>query len=137
MNTDPLSFDGDPLPQFQIDTEFVGLVMAHHARQIYARNMVVTYATNMKKPPPFGVGPTDALMELYRELLWLQDATETSEKLLEAIELKRIQALALLDRVRNGDDLEEEAANEYVKQVVILNGEIEEMTLIMEGMAGA
>lgn len=125
------------LPRFaNIDSEFVGLLIAHHARRLTARNMVVQYATNMKLAPPIGVGGTSDLVNLYEDLLYQEEAMETSEELYELIEFKRIQAQRFIDQVRN-EDMPQEEADELVKQAVILTREIEHLTGIMEGMAGA
>ena len=124
-----------PIPA-KVDSEFVGLVMAHHARRLTARNMVVMYGTNMGLPPGFGVGGTDDLLILYKDLEFLEDALDTSEKLFEVIELKRIQASGMIERVRS-EEVKGEEAEIIVKQVVLLQREIGHLTEIMEGMAGA
>ena len=125
------------LPRFaNIDSEFVGLVIAHHARRLTARNMVVQYATNMKLAPPIGVGGTSDLVNLYEDLLFQEEAMGTSEELYELIEFKRIQAQRFIDQVRN-EDMPQDEADELVKQAVILTREIEHLTGVMEGMAGA
>lgn len=124
-----------PIPA-KVDAEFLGLVLAHHARRLTARNMLVVYGTNMGKPPGFGIGGTDDLLLLHQDLEYLEEAMETSEKLFEVIELKRIQAQGMIERVRN-EEMEEDRATEVVKQVMILNREIGRLTEIMEGMAGA
>ena len=125
------------LPRFaDIDSEFVGLVIAHHARRLTARNMVVQYATNMKLAPPIGVGGTSDLVNLYEDLLFQEEAMETSEELYELIEFKRLQAQRFIDQVRN-EDMPQEEADELVKQAVILTREIEHLTGVMEGMASA
>ena len=124
-----------PIPA-KVDSEFVGLIMAHHARRLTARNMVVAYATNMGKPPGFGVNGTADLYHLFEDLESLEEAMETSEKLLEFIEFKRLQAQGMIERVRT-EDMEKEAAESIVKQVVLLQREIGRLTEIMEDMAGA
>lgn len=123
-------------PFVEVDSEMVGLVMAFHARRIMARNAVVEYATNMKSPPILEAMATTDLFALYEDLAILEDAMKTSEDLFEIITLKRIQAEALIERVRYGG-LEEEDAKEHVKQAVILQREIEQLVQIMERMAGA
>ena len=125
------------LPRFaNIDSEFVGLVIAHHARRLTARNMVIQSATHMKLAPPIGVGGTSDLVNLYEDLLFQEEALETSEDLFELIEFKRLQAQRFIDQVRD-EDMPQDEADELVKQAVILTREIERLTGIMEGMAGA
>lgn len=120
----------------EIDSEFLGLVIAYHARRLTARNMVVQYATNMKLAPPLGVGGTSDLIALYEELLFQEAAMETSEDLFELIEFKRLQAQRFIAQVRE-EDLPQDEAENLVKHAVILTREIEGLTTVMEGMAGA
>lgn len=113
-----------------------GLVIAFHARRIMARNAVVEYATNMKSPPMLEAMAMSDLYTIYQDLAILEEAMKTSEDLFEVITFKRIQAEALIERVRFGE-LDDEEANEHVKQAVILQRELEQLVPIMERLAGA
>ena len=127
----------EEIPGFvNVDSEMVGLVMGFHARRIMARNALVEYATNMKSPPSLEATATMDLMALYQDLLDLEDAVKTSEDLFELIAYKRIQAEGLVERVRQGD-LSDAEINEHMRLATNLVNEVEELTIIMEKLAGA
>lgn len=137
MSEEVIIEDAPVIPPFiEVDSEMVGLVMGFHARRIMARNAVVEYATNMKSPPLLEAMAISDMHALYEDLAILEEAMKSSEDLYEIIAIKRMQAETLLDSVRYGD-LSEDDANERVRQVVILQREIEELVPIMERLAGA
>lgn len=125
----------EPFLQGEVDIHTAALIIAHQYRRGRARNSMTNYGTSSPVKAPYLSGANRDLVQYYEHRIALEEADRTSEEIYELLQDRQIDAILIINRMREEPDLELEEKAELLESLFALEKDIEKLTGLLEQLS--